>query len=346
MLVVAAGLSQIGEFTFIVGALGVSLGVLSPDQYGLILAAATISIMVNPFMFALIPYQEAWLQRCPRVWRRLNTSPGIPAALAQRLRDHLIIVGYGRVGTYIGRVLTELHLPYLAVESDAVVAKAMQEAGMLTVFGDAANSDIVHHTALADARALVVTVPDETAAAVVVASAHAMAPHLPIIARAATASGVHRLAAVGATHVIHPELEGGLEIMRHTLLTLGYPPAHIQPYVDAVRRDTYGAMTADGLRPSALDQLLTATRGVAMAWHPVVAHSTLVGQSLQEANLRARVGASVIAMLRGGHVLPNPPAETHFEVGDVVGVIGTVQELAATAALLAPYPRPCRDDDA
>ena len=63
MLVVAAGLSQIGEFTFIVGSLGVSLGVLSQEQYGLILAAATISIMVNPFMLDLIPQQEAFLKK-------------------------------------------------------------------------------------------------------------------------------------------------------------------------------------------------------------------------------------------------------------------------------------------
>jgi monovalent cation:H+ antiporter-2, CPA2 family len=336
MLVVAAGLSQIGEFTFIVGSLGVSLGVLSQDQYGLILAAATVSIMVNPFLFDLIPTQEAFLKKFPFFWQRLNKSTAMPAALDRRMHDHIIIVGHGRVGKYIGHVLTQLHLPYVVVESDAVAAKAMQEAGIITLFGDAANSEILHHTDMATARALVVTVADETTAAVVVASAHAMAPHLPIIARAATESGVHRLAAVGACHIIHPELEGGLEIMRHTLLALGYPPGHIQPYVDAVRGDAYAAIASEGTRPYVLDQLLTATRGVEIAWQPVAAHSALVGKSMQEANLRALVGTSVIALLRDGHVIPNPQADTHFAVGDLVGVIGTVQELAATAALLDP----------
>jgi CPA2 family monovalent cation:H+ antiporter-2 len=344
MLVVAAGLSQIGEFTFIVGALGVSLSVLSQEQYGLILAAATISIMVNPYMFALIPYQEALLQHFPRVRAWLHRRTPMPAALEHSMHDHIIIVGHGRVGTYIGRVLTQLHLPYLAVECDAVVARAMQEAGIITLFGDAANSEILRHTAPAAARALVVTVADETTAAVVVASVHAMAPHLPIIARAATESGMHRLAAVGASQIIHPALEGGLEIMRHTLLALGYPPEHIQPYVDAVRGDTYAALAAEGTRPYVLDQLITATRGVAIAWHPVVAHSTLVGKSMKEANLRARVGASVIALLRRGRVVPNPPSDTQFEVDDLVGVIGTAHELAATAALLAPHPRLAGDD--
>jgi K+/H+ antiporter YhaU regulatory subunit KhtT len=85
-----------------------------------------------------------------------------------------------------------------------------------------------------------------------------------------------------------------------------------------------------------LDQLMTATRGVEIAWQPVAEHSTLVGKSMKEANLRARVGTSVIALLRDGHVIANPKADTHFEVGDMVGVIGTVQELAATAELLDP----------
>ena len=336
MLVVAAGLSQIGEFTFIVGSLGVSLGVLSQEQYGLILAAATLSIMVNPFMFDLIPKQEAFLKKFPFFWKRFNQSTALPEALDRSMHDHIIIVGYGRVGKYIGRVLKQLNLPYLVVESDAVAVKEMQEAGIVTLFGDAANSEILQHTDMSAARALVVTVSDETTAELVVASAHDMAPQLPIIARAATESGVHRLAAVGASYIIHPELEGGLEIMRHTLLALGYPPGHIQPYVDAVRGDAYAAIAAEGTRPYVLDQLITATRGVEIAWQPVAEHSTLVGKSMKEANLRARVGTSVIALLRDGHVIANPTSGTHFEVGDLVGVIGTGQELAATAELLDP----------
>jgi CPA2 family monovalent cation:H+ antiporter-2 len=212
----------------------------------------------------------------------------------------------------------------------------MQEAGIVTLFGDAANSEILQHTDMSAARALVVTVSDETTAELVVASAHDMAPQLPIIARAATESGVHRLAAVGAYHIIHPELEGGLEIMRHTLLSLGYSPGHIQQYVDAVRGDAYSAIASAGTRPYVLDQLIMATRGVEIAWQPVSEHSTLVGKSIKEANLRAQIGTSVIALLRDGHVIPNPKSDTRFEVGDMVGVIGTVQELAATAELLDP----------
>ncbi len=335
-LVTAAGLSQIGEFSFLLGSAGMALGILDQRQYGLILAAAVLSIMINPLMFRAIPLTARTLRRVPWFWRLFDRSGPVPAAVREGIKDHVIIVGYGRVGKHVGRVLVQLDHPYLVVESDAVRAREMQAEGVQTLFGDAANSEILAYTRLADARALVVTVSDEVTTQLVVGAAQAMAPHVPIIARAITEAGVQRLAVQGASHIIHPELEGGLEIVRHTLLTLNYPMGQIQQYVDSVRNDTYAAVSAEGKRAFVLDQLLTAVRAVEIAWHPVEDCSAVVGKSLLEANLRARTGASVIAMVRAGNVTPNPKSGTIFEEGDMVGLIGTPAEVAATALLLAP----------
>jgi monovalent cation:H+ antiporter-2, CPA2 family len=98
---------------------------------------------------------------------------------------------------------------------------------------------VLTHAGLQRARALVVAGPDEDASALVVTAARDLAPELPIIARAITVEGTKRLAQLGAQDVIHPELEGGLEIVRHTLLQLGFPLQEIYRYTDAVRRDHY-----------------------------------------------------------------------------------------------------------
>src|SRR5205809_7259572 len=95
--------------------------------------------------------------------------------------------------------------------------------GVPTLYGDAANSDMLSQVRLKQARAVSVTLPDEAAAAIVVATARAEAPHVPILVRAATNEGVHQLFALGAQHVIYPELEGGLEMLRETLGRLDYP---------------------------------------------------------------------------------------------------------------------------
>lgn len=335
VLVVSAALSQIGEFSFLLGSAGVSLGLLSSEQYGLILAAAVISIMLNPFMFAGIPAATRVLKKAPWLWKRLDKSGPMPDMTEHGMQDHVIIVGHGRVGNHISRVLVQLQQPYLVVESDAVRARDLQKEGVPALFGDAANSEILRYTGIADARALVVTVSDEVTAQLVVGAAHVMAPDLPIIARASTAAGVQRLALHGAAHIIHPELEGGLEMVRHTLLTLNHTPGRIQQYVDAVRSDAYAAV-GDGQHAHVLDQLITAARGVEIAWQPVEGSSSVVGKSLREANLRALTGASVIALVRDGRVIPNPKSETGFVAGDIVGLIGSPVEIAETALLLAP----------
>ncbi len=336
LLVVAAGLSQIGEFSFIVGQTGVSLDLLTPDQYGLILAASLLSIIFNPFLYRAIQPVEKLLQRFPAVWQRMERGGPTPELPSKEMAEHVVIVGYGRVGKHIGRVLDQLKSPYLIVERDAAYAAEMQQAGIPTLFGDAANSEILRHVGLEHACALVVTVPDEVTAELIVAAAHDFAPDLPIIARAGTEAGVERLAAHGARHVIHPELEGGLEIVRHTLLTLGYPMGQIQTYVDTVRQDAYRANFAEDLPHPVLDQLITAVRGVEIVWHSIAENSPVIGKSLAEADIRAHTGASVIAVIREHAVIPNPKSNMELLKGDLVGLIGAIPEIAAAATLLEP----------
>ncbi|MBK7219290.1 MAG: cation:proton antiporter [Candidatus Promineofilum sp.] len=334
MIVVAAGLSQIGEFSFIVGQAGVALGLLDADQYGLILAAAVVSIVVNPLMFNLIPTVERTLQRLPRLWRLLDRGGPTPAPFTEAIEGHVVILGYGRVGSHIGGVLRRLGLPFLVVEQNMIYANELQAQGIKTMFGDAANSEILLHVGLEDARALVVTVPNETAAELIVTAAHALAPELPIIVRAATADRLDNLFHLGARHAVNPEMEGGLEMLRLTLLSLGYSAGQIQQYVDTVRSDTYEGILPGERGYPVLDQLLMATRGVEIVWERLTDVSPLAGQTLAEANLRARSGASVVALLRDGQIIANPGPELRFAAGDLVGLIGEAGEVAVAGGLL------------
>jgi CPA2 family monovalent cation:H+ antiporter-2 len=336
MLVVGAGLSQIGEFSFIVGQSGVALGVLTQQQYGLILAAALLSIVLNPLLFKLVPLAERWLRARPTLWRLMERSGPTPELVAHGMQGHVVVVGYGRVGAHIVEVLERLHVPRLVVELDVVRASTFKERGVPTLFGDAANSEILTHAGLEHARALVITIPDETAAELIVTTARELAPHVPIVARAATAAGVQRLAEHGAREVIHPELEGGLEIVRLTLLTLDYPLGQVQQYIDAVRHDAYDVAIKTPAEQRTLDQLLATVRGIEIAWRTLAEDSPLIGQSLAEANLRARTSASIVALVRDGQMLPNPKSSTRFAARDILALIGSPNQIAAADILLAP----------
>jgi CPA2 family monovalent cation:H+ antiporter-2 len=244
-LVVAVGLSQIGEFSFILGQGGVSLNLLDMSQYSLILAASLISITANPFMYKMLPQFESLLRRVPALWRKLEFTIPLPEIDEKQLIDHVVIIGYGRVGKHLVDVLQELNVPLLVIESDIESIEKLNQLKIATIYGDAANSEVITHARLEQARACVVTTPEESATAVIVASARDLNPKLPLIVRAATEEGVHHLAALGANHVVHPELEGGLEMVHHTLLQLGFPLREVHEYSEAVRRDGSGTGFAE-----------------------------------------------------------------------------------------------------
>lgn len=337
ILVVAVGLSQIGEFSFIVGQAGVSLGVLSQDQYGLILAGALFSIVLNPLMFKALPPVEKWIQGQPWLRQLLERSVAAPPLVKHGLTDHVVVVGYGRVGQHIVNVLERLQVPHLIIEQDATKASEFRQSGLPTLLGDAANSEILTHAELEHACALVVTVPDETVTELVVTTAVTLAPSLPIIVRAGTTSGLRRLSHHGARYVIHPELEGGLEIVRHMLLLLGYPVGQVQQYIDAVRRDAYEISINTPEELLFLDQLVAAVRGMEIAWRAIPGGSPLVGQTLAQANLRANVGASIIAVVRDQQMKANPESNTVLAEGDIVGLIGEPSQVAAAERFINPY---------
>jgi CPA2 family monovalent cation:H+ antiporter-2 len=251
-------LSQIGEFSFILGQAGVSLGLLHQDQYSLILAGSLLSIMINPLMFRQIGRIEHWLQRLPALWSRLDRAGPLPTPPEETIGNHVVVVGCGRVGSHILNVLEALNIPRLVIEFDLQRVEELNRRGTTTLYGDAANSEVLAHAGLERARVLVVTVPEEATSELVVAAAHDLASDLPIIARAATGEGVQRLAQLGSQDVIHPELEGGLEIVRHTLLQLGFPLREVREYTDAVRRNHYDSEINTHAERRTIDNLLGA----------------------------------------------------------------------------------------
>jgi CPA2 family monovalent cation:H+ antiporter-2 len=342
VLVVAAGLSQIGEFSFILGQAGISLGLLKSDQYSLILAVALISITLNPVMYRLITPLEKLLRRSPRLWRLLDRQgkkfeelPSVDTAIT----NHVVIVGFGRVGKHIATLLGDMRIPYLIVHADPEQVDELKQRRIPNLYGDAANSEVLTHTDLKHARALVVAGSDQSSSEMVVAAARDLAPTLPIIARASSTDGIKRLVQLGAQYVIHPELEAGqleagLEIVRHTLLQLGFPIHEITRYTDSVRQDRYDLQVNTEEEHRLLRNLIDAVDGIEVTWRLLPAGNPIIGQTLAEGDLRTRTGASVVAIYRGKLLMANPKSLTVLAPGDRIGFIGDPEQTEAVEELL------------
>ncbi|MBT2334849.1 Kef family K(+) transporter [Variovorax paradoxus] len=164
-LTVSASLAQIGEFSFILAGLGVSLGLLPVEGQSLILAGALISIATNPLWFSLIAPLQKWLHaRFPSA-RELE-SRGHPLAElptttdARYLSRQVVLVGYGRVGRRIASELEANDIPYVVAEQNRELVEKLREAGVAAVWGDAADPAVLIQAHIARARVLVVATPD------------------------------------------------------------------------------------------------------------------------------------------------------------------------------------------
>jgi CPA2 family monovalent cation:H+ antiporter-2 len=335
VLVIAIGLSQIGEFSFILGQAGVALHILTQDQYSLLLAGALLSITINPLIFRALPWMEARLRAMPAFWARLDRREVVLSPVEAELQDHVVVIGYGRVGRNIINVLKDLDVPHLVIELDMGRAIELEQQGVLTLYGDAANSDILAHAHVDLAQAIVVTIPDEAAAKIVVATARECAPQVPIVVRAATQDGVAQLFALGATNVIHPELEGGLTMVQQTLMLLDYPEGDIQNYTEVVRREHYDLSTLSAAEQQALTQMRASPqRELRLVWFSIPARSGLVGQALEAANATGQAGATIVLVKRNEQLITNPDSSLVLQADDQLGIVGEVAQIARSVRIL------------
>jgi CPA2 family monovalent cation:H+ antiporter-2 len=213
---IAASLAQIGEFSFILAALGVGLGILPETGRDLILAGAILSILVNPLLFNLVarfvPREESARRAMhaadgPTASRREDDGEGIRQLQPTRLDGHTILVGYGRVGALVGAGLKAAGTPFVVIEDRSEPADAARADGAEVFVGNAADPEILGATNLARARHLVVAIPEAFEAGQVVAQARAACPGLDIVARAHSDAEVEHLMACGATRTVMGERE-------------------------------------------------------------------------------------------------------------------------------------------
>jgi len=208
-LLISASLAQIGEFSFILITLGLSLNLIPPLARDLVLAGAILSIMLNPAIFVVASKLRA--RRLAREAAK-ETEPPSPVAIIDMPRrviekDHVVVVGYGRVGRRVADALKAQGLPVVVVESDMGRVEAIRADGGSAILGNAVRDDVLRAAGIEVARHLLVAVPNGLEAGEIVAHARRMKPDLRIVARAHLDAEVDHIKASGADRVIMGERE-------------------------------------------------------------------------------------------------------------------------------------------
>jgi monovalent cation:H+ antiporter-2, CPA2 family len=207
-LTVSASLAQIGEFSFILVALGASLGVLPPEGQSLVVAGALLSIAFNPLLFSLVEPARRWILARSAVARRLEMREDPLAALPQStenrfLAKQVVLVGYGVVGRGVAAALQAQDVPFVVVEQNRDRVHALRTEGKVAVSGDASDPMVLVQAHIAEAGLLVIAIPDSTDIRPMLATARALNPSIPVVARAENEEEARLLAGEGVQYVLH-----------------------------------------------------------------------------------------------------------------------------------------------
>ena len=223
-LTVSASLAQIGEFSFILAGLGLSLGLLPAEGQSLILAGALLSITLNPVAFAVVGPVSHWLRSRPRLLdllERPHQNPPLDSSEDRRLRNHAIVVGFGRVGGTVGEALERCGIPYVAIERDRRIVEAIRARGVPALSGDATRPGILPLAHPERARLLVVATPDPYQARETIRLARQANPKIDIVVRTHNAAEERYLGALGVGRAVMGELELALGMAHYALIALG-----------------------------------------------------------------------------------------------------------------------------
>ncbi len=212
-LTIAAALAQIGEFSFILAALGVSLGLLSEEGRNLILASALLSIIINPMLFVALDRWSARREAQQDAAAKVGAPPApaeddfLPDRALIPAADHIVLIGFGRVGSRVGRALHEKGLPLVLIESDRDDCIEARKLGIPCILGNAVSPGVLADANLASARALLVAIPQTLEAGPIIKQAREANPGIAILARAHSDEEVAYLLKAGADATIMGESE-------------------------------------------------------------------------------------------------------------------------------------------
>ena len=337
-VMVGIALAQVGEFSFLLAQQGQESGFLQRDPYQIFLAVSVLSMIATPFLMQWSPH----LARRVEVWQRLRhwlpsrtTAHVLHAEGKQiRMKDHVIIVGYGLNGRNLARVLGDTEIPYLALDLDGDIVSREASHGVPVYYGDATNPNVLRHMKIEDAKVLVVAISDPFITRRAVQVAKGLNPKLHVVVRTRYLRELEELRQLGADDVVPEEFETSIEIFALVLRTYKLPQEFVTQKAEQVRREGYAL-----LRRSELPELAHHLRGGTLTDTEVETcrideDSPAQGKTLTEISLRPRTGASVIAWTRAGVTQSNPSEKTRLLAGDIVVLLGTRAQIRQAMGLL------------
>ena len=323
-------LAQIGEFSILLAALGLPLGLFREGDYQLFLSTAVVSMMATPFLIRSAGY----------VADRIAPS-GEGAADADRgdeMSDHTIIVGYGVAGRYLARVLDAAGIPCIVVEHDPNLVRRAREDGLAVRFGNGTQAAVLKHVGAGRARIVVFAISSPIEERRGVHIARGLNPAAQIVVRTRYTSSIDELTALGATDVVVEEFEVSIELFAKALESYRIPVNRIWQEAATVRNEHYGLFRGTAEPDLRLDALKHLGIHDALELVEIRDGAKVTGMNAATLELRRRTGAVQIAVVRDGQPIYRREPDFRYQPGDTVVLVGDRDSLDRAITLFQEQP--------
>jgi len=249
-LAISVALAQIGEFSFILSSIGTDLGILPTEANNTLVAAAIVSIVLNPILYRLVPRVEKWVATRPRLMKLLNPplvdveAPAVRPARSTDRRTRAIVVGYGPTGRTVVRLLRDNGIDPTVIELNIETVRELRQQGIDAVYGDVTQRDTLEGAGADNADTLILTSAGMGSAAEVIRMARDINPRMHVLARAQYLRDLPALLNAGADEVFTGEGEVALSLTESILDRLGATPEQIDRERDRAHRELFGKQPA------------------------------------------------------------------------------------------------------
>lgn len=338
-----ASLAHIGEFSFVLGTTGMSLGLMSDTIYQVFLAVAILSMAMAPFA----------VEAAPKIARHVVCSPlfgkGCPPGTTDQVmptdvsadedHEYVIVVGFGPAGKYVVRALKRVGREYIILEMNRETVAAERAKGENIAYGDASLEPILRYAGIERAKTLVISIPDSATVRGIVSTARRMNPRTTIITRTRYTGESPTLFKIGVDEVIADEREAGLALTRRVFASENVPAKDLDQYVREVRAEIFSereeamAQKAEESRLRRISATLETVERTEFIHVPVHPDSEAAGKTLADLHLRKQYHVSVMSLRRESGEMVMPDGTTVVLAHDMVLLSGSREDVAAVQRL-------------
>lgn len=328
-IIVALSLAQVGEFAFVLGAQGMSFGLIDNGLYQQFLAISILTMMLTPGMMFIGPKVANFASRYTKRGKDEENEDG--KATSKQLQNHLIIVGFGISGKHLARVAKKTGIDYEILEMNPDTVTRYRDTEPI-MHGDASHPLVLEHLDIKTARVIAIVISDPAAVRSITAEARNLSSSVHIVARTRFLGEVEPLQRMGANDVIAEELESSMEVFSRVLSNYLVPQQDIEAFSQKIRRENYAMLRSMAFGGDTLGRLITQMPEVSVQALRLEEASPLLGYSLRESALRQAYDLILVAVGRNGVTQPSPQPDFMFAPNDILYLFGNTRQIHELSA--------------